>query len=123
MICDAELRQHLNLLRTQITFQYREEPHLGRMTCESLNEIPSSSGVYWVGGTTVASSGREIDSVFRVDTDSGGNLLSIYWWINEQWYEHDDDESLSALGLPKEEVFPFDWRFAVPLQHDTFHPE
>jgi len=122
MINDTELCQHLNLLRTQTSFVYHEDSRQDRMTCERPKVVPRASGVYWVGGMTVVKSGREIDSVFRVDTDSGGTLVSIYWWINGKWYKHEDGDALSALGLSKEEVFPYDWRFTVPLEEDIFHP-
>lgn len=122
MINDIELCQHLNLLRTQGSFVYHEDIQQDRMTCQHPNIIPKASGVYWVHGATVVRSGLEIDSVFQVDTDSGGTLLTIFWWINETWYKHDDEGAVSALGLSKEEIFPFDWRFTVPLEEDIFHP-
>jgi hypothetical protein len=122
MVNDAELCQHFNLLRTQRSFVFREDSKTDQLTCESPRVVPSGSGVYWISGTTVTKSGQEIVSVFRVDTDTGCTLNSIFWWIDGGWIASDDNNAMSALSLSKEDVFPFDWRFPVPLQEDIFHP-
>jgi hypothetical protein len=38
-----------------------------------------------------------------------------------KWYRHEDADALTSLGLSIEQVFPFDWRFAIPLEEDIFH--
>lgn len=121
MINDSDIRQRLNLLRDSRSFVLHELGEAGEAAVLSPTVVPRDSGVYWVGGMTVLQSGSTIESVFRADTDSGGSLVSIYWWIKGEWYAHDDEESLSVLKLSREQVFPFDWQFAVPLEHDSFH--
>lgn len=122
MITDNDMRQRLNLVRTSGSFVLQGDGSQGEANVVSMTVVPKASGVCWVGGTTIVKSGREIESVFRVDTNSGGTLMSIFWWIDGKWYKHEDADALSALGLSKDEVFPFDWRFAIPLEEDIFHP-
>ena len=122
MILDTEMCQRLNLVRTSGSFVLKEVGNEGEADVVSLKMIPKSDGVYWVGGTTVVKSEREIDSVFRVDTNTGGTLVSVFWWIDGKWYRHEDQDALTALSLSKDDVFPFDWRFAVALEEDMFHP-
>lgn len=121
MINDTEMRQRLNLVRTSGSFVLQEVGEQGDANVLSVKIVPKASGVYWIGGTTVAKSGLEIDSVFRVDTNSGGTLLSTFWWVDGAWYKHEDNEPLIVLGLSKKDVFPFDWQFTVPLEEDIFH--
>ncbi len=122
MISDTDMCQRLNLVRTFGSFVLQEVGGEGDANVISVKAVPKATGVYWIGGTTVAKSGVEIDSVFRVDTNTGGTLLSVFWWISGKWYKHEDDDALVALGLLKEEAFPFDWRFTTPLEEDIFHP-
>lgn len=122
LINDTDIRQRLNLVRTSNSFVLQEDGERGEANVLSIEVVPSASGVYWIAGKTIAKSGREIESVFRVDTDSGGTLISVFWWIDGNWYEHEDEDVPEALGLSRDEVFPFDWRFAVPLEKDIFHP-
>jgi len=123
MISNTDLVKHLNLLRTSKRFVMREIGDSGEAEVFVSPLVRSATGMYWMAGTTALSNGREIESVFHVDTDAGGELLATYWWIDDQWFKHDDKAAYVALGLTRKEVFPFDWRFAVPLEVDVFHDE
>ncbi|UUO04530.1 hypothetical protein M4951_14135 [Blastopirellula sp. J2-11] len=122
MITDTDMRQRLNLVRTSSLFVLQEYGNQEEANVVSMTVVPKASGMYWIGGSTIVRSGREIESVFRVDTNSSGTPASIFWWIDGTWYKHEDADALIALGLSKDEVFPFDWRFAIRLEEDIFHP-
>lgn len=85
------------------------------------HDVAGPPCVYWVAGETTLHSGRKLESVFRVDTNAGGSLVSVFWKVNGQWHRHDDADTLAALEMLKGEVFPFDWSLAVPLEEDIFH--
>ena len=53
----------------------------------------------------------------------GGNLTTVYWWIEGEWRTPSAGDTLAILGLRRDEVFPFDWRYAVPVENDTYHDE
>lgn len=121
MITDGELRQDLSFLCGQESWVYREMPGQSKAEVLSAKSIPKETGVYWVAGESKLHSGRKVESVFRVDTNAGGSLVSVFWRVNGQWHSHDDADTLTALGMAKDEVFPFDWSLAVSLEEDVLH--
>jgi DNA-binding XRE family transcriptional regulator len=75
----------------------------------TIGRVPSSSGIYWVSGACKLRGGRELESVFRVDTDSGGSLLAAYWWIEGRWFEQNSPDALlrkrrTSLGYTQVEL-------------------
>lgn len=116
-----ELGRRLSLVESSKVFVLKEVGGEGSASALSVSLVPNDDGIYWVGGTTKLANGRELPSVFRVDTNAAGNLLSIYWKIGSDWYEHDSEEVFSRLGIQTNEVFPFDWSYNVPLEKDAFH--
>lgn len=122
MITSKDLVQRLNLLKNSISFVLRELGSDGSANVLDPERIPANHGIYWVPGETILPSGRRLPSVFRVDTDSGGELTGTYWFIGDKWYDQQDADTLPALSLTRAEVFPYDWRFNVPLERDIFHP-
>jgi len=121
MVRERQLHQALQFLVAQDGWVMRDIPKQNKSEVLSLRLIPKSSGAYWISGNTRLRCGRDILSVFRVDTDSGGTLTTVFWKIGPNWYRHDDLDTLGALELPKEEVFPFGWSFSIPLEEDIFH--
>ena len=121
MISDNDMRQRLNLVRTARSFVLQEVGATGEANVASLSVVPKSSGIYWVPGKTILKSGRTIESVFRVDTDAGGTLVSAYWWIDGMWYAQEDVDAINAIGVSRDQIFPFDWAYDVPLEEDIFH--
>jgi len=119
MVTDSELVKVLNLPRTSPSFAYRQ------CTDDSLDVIqpsiiPKDDSTYWVAGRSTLPNGQELESVFVIE-NGGGNLVSIYWFIDDSWYASDDGDVLNALGLPREEVFPFDWQYSIPVENDVYH--
>lgn len=86
-----------------------------------LSIVPDASGVFWMHGVVLLPSGRKLDGVFVVDTDSGGELLASYWRHGDEWYSQDDVDLPAALGLSREEMFPYDYALTVPLEKDIYH--
>jgi hypothetical protein len=119
MIKDSELGKMLNLLRLSPKFIYKEAGDRGECKVVSPSSIPKSAGIYWVSGNTKIEDGRNIDSVFIIDTDSGGTLLEIYWWLDNQWHKHQDESALESLDLQKRPKF--DWSYNVKLEEDIYH--
>lgn len=118
MIENRDLIQSLNLLRTAPTFVFRE--HENRLEVVQLPRIPNDGSVYWISGESLLPVGRHIPSAFVVE-HGGGNLVAVYWWIEGKWRTPSDGDALAALGLRRDEVFPFDWRYAVPVENDAYH--
>ena len=65
--------------------------------------------------------GLPVESVFRVNTDSGGTILAAYWSIAGSWFLTDESDALKELGKSSDEVFPFDWEYNTPLSNDIYH--
>ena len=85
--------------------------------------IPADTGLYWVAGTTTVACGREVASVFIVDTDSSGELSAVFWTVEDgEWIDSQDEDAPARLGLERSEVFPFDWSYAIPLEQDASKP-
>ena len=121
MTLNSQLIQRLNLIRSSPSFVLKEIGDEGEHEVLSIKIIPKDSGNYWVGGTTKIKNGTEFDSVFIIDTNSGGSLIQVYWFINEQWFEQDSSLTLTELSLSKSDVFPYDWRYAIELEKDIYH--
>jgi hypothetical protein len=118
---DPELSKRLNLLRSSCNFVMQEVGDQGEAKLMTVPRVPPSSGIYWISGACKLRGGRELESVFRIDTDSGGSLLAAYWWIEGRWFEQDSPDALPTIGLPRDAVFPYDWTYAVPLAEDIYH--
>lgn len=121
MITEKELIQRLNLLKLSRFFVLHEIGEHGEADVLRVNKIPPNNGIYWIPGDTVLKNGVTLDSVFQVDTSSGGSVLSVYWWINGRWYDQNDIDTIEALGLARSEIFPYDWKYHIPLSVDIYH--
>lgn len=122
MKVNKDMRQRLNLLATSKNFVFKELSDDGSATLHT-PDVVANDGVYWLSGRTILPNDLSIESVFRVNTSSGGDLLEIYWKINGEWYEHDSIQTFRALGITREKAFPFDWQFNIELENDIFHPK
>lgn len=120
---DKNTIQWLNLVSSSPTFVIKvgrenEKPKIVRVASVSKND-----GEYWIAGETLFKNGMKIPSVFRVDTDTGGSLMGVYWKIKNVWWNSQNRPYVyDALELPKSELFPFDWTYSVKLDEDIFHP-
>ena len=110
------MRRRLNLLRGSPRFVIRGSRR-GVTSLLAPRVVPNADGMYWVHGVTTARSGREIESVFRLDTDSGGELYGVDWLIEGQWHESTDLEAIARPG-GSAAVLPFAYRHSVPLERD-----
>jgi hypothetical protein len=118
MAVEKDLIKTLNLLRTQPKFVLHEKEDR-TLNVLSVNRIPDGDGFYWVAGSTILRSGIEIPSVFVIDTDSGAEQYNVYWYVDGEWFQHSDSESAAnRLGIPREDIFPFSWRYHVPVEKD-----
>jgi hypothetical protein len=120
-VSDDELRRRLTLIESSKTFVLKEVGDDGTASVQTCQVIPNDDGIYWVHGKTKLKNGRELPSVFRVDTNAAGDLLSVYWLLDGDWYEHDSADTFSALGIERDDAFPFDWSYTTPLENDAFH--
>jgi len=121
MPVDNDTSRWLNLLKGSPRFVLKDNP-AGGASVVALRVVPNADGMYWIHGSTTARSGRVIESVFRLDTDSGGELCEVYWLIEGQWYDSRDPEAITRLG-GSAAVFPFAWRYSVQLERDIHHSE
>jgi hypothetical protein len=119
VIDDRELSRVLNLLRGSPTFVVRQHMD-SRLEVLQVTSVPDDGATYWVSGESQLPAGCVIPSVFVIDR-GGGDLVSIYWLIGDRWYKPSDADTLSTLGLARDAVFPFEWRYSVPVENDLFH--
>ena len=117
MPIDNETRKWLNLLQGSPRFVLKDKSDGGAKVL-SPERVPASDGFYWVHGKSVLKGGREVESVFHLDTDSGGEHYEIFWCVDGVWYSYNDPEARAKLGS-NEEIFPFDWEYSVPLADDA----
>jgi len=116
-----DLIRILNLLGGAPGFVVRIDDRTGKFTVSNPGRVPAGDGTYLVAGQSRLKGGRVIDSVFHVNTDTGGTLLGAWWKIDGHWTDHQDPEAPQALGLTRAEVFPFDWTYAVAMSDDIYH--
>lgn len=119
---DQATNQWLNLLKSSPNFAIRLGRGDDKPNVKQLSEIPKDDGLYWVFGMAMLKNGDSIPSVFEVDTDSGGSLTGAYFFIKGVWcHIGDKDEISNSLNYPLEDIFPFDWKYAIPLAEDIYH--
>ena len=121
MKLDNDLIQLLNLLQMSNDFVLHEIGENGEVEVVNPSEVPANTGVYWVYARIILKSQKHIDGVFRLDTDSGGSHLEVFWSVKDQWFRQDDSDLLSALGGNRADIFPYDWKYGVPLEEDLYH--
>jgi hypothetical protein len=121
MVDDRELVQALNLLQSSPSFVLRQCDDR-RMDVSQVALVPNDGSVYWIAGESQLPVGRAIPSVFIVE-NGGGNLIAVYWFIDKAWCKPSDPDTLAKLDLRREDVFPFDWSYAVPVENDIYHAE
>jgi hypothetical protein len=117
VITDQVLIKRLNFLRNQPEWVYRETSTSTQVLKPAI--VPDQHGFYWLAGTTITAAGVEIPSVFVVDTDAGAEQYRVYWYIDGHYYESQEFEEVARLlGVPSSNVFPFRWRYHVPVAND-----
>lgn len=119
---DPEFIKYLNLVQSSPSFVVRIEKKTGVATVSNPTVIPDKSGEYLLHGTTTLKGGRKVESIFHIDTDTDGTLRAIYWKVAKSWINSQEANAASVLALDPSEIFPFDWAFSIPLEHDIFHP-
>ena len=117
MDVDAELAKCFNFLKTNPDFVLKNTSD-GGADVLAPEQVPANDGFYWIFGRAVLSSGRELESVFHVDTDSSGELCAVFWLIDGTWESSQAPQVVDRLGGPAS-VFPVTWHFAVPLEQDV----
>ncbi len=119
MAVDDELAKSLNLLRASPSFVLRRTPGASSLDVINPTSIPNDGSDYWVAATSFLKCGRQLPTVAVIW--AGGETGKFYWFSGGRWIESDDPVTLNTLGLKHDEVFPFDWRYAVPLDADPYH--
>jgi len=114
-----DLNQRLNLLIESPKFAYRVYPD-GATEVLSPLEIPIDDLEYWVGAKITLRNGHKIDGAF-VLRNGGGEQVRIYFRINGAWKTSDNKKVPDLLSLPREEIFPIEWTYNLPVANDMFH--
>jgi len=119
----GEVARILNFFLNAPEWVQRETEQYGEIvrTVKKIAKVPNRSGIYWMHGSVILRLENKVDAVFVVDSDAGGKLLQSYWHVGNVWYAQEDPELPAALGLGREEMFPYDYMFTVPLERDSFH--
>lgn len=122
MALDAELIKWLNLLLGSPNFTIRIDKNSNKGAVRNPPVVPNDDGVYWVFGTTILASGEKIKSVFVVDTCLGGTVNATYWHTGTVWIDSQNTSAPALLGIERNDMYPYDWEYAVPLEKDVFRP-
>lgn len=118
---DSHTRQWLGLLESSPSFVIRVDEKTNQGTVKSPPMVPKNDGEYWVFGSTTLKTGQELPSVFRVQTNSGGTLLSAFWCIDGDWHDFQDPKAYKKLNTNRDDATPFDWTYSVKLEDDIYH--
>lgn len=106
-----DMVQRLNLVLMSPSFYLKELGPAGDAEVHSGPRRPKGEGVCWLAGTTTCNDGTVIPSVFRVDTNAEDSLVNVYWNIENDWFQSDEQSALEALKKSENQVFPFSWDF------------
>jgi len=118
MLIDRNLVKMLNLINDQPQFVARETKN-GAFDVLRPGVLPNNDGFYWVAGITRLRSGRELESVFVIDTDSGAEQANVFWRHGGVWYQHAEvDTLLGELHLSHGDFFPYEWKYYVKVAND-----
>jgi hypothetical protein len=117
MSLSAKLTKRCNFFPNAPEWVMREEAE--RTVVLKLTSIPSDEFLYWVGGRVILAVGTELPAVFTIA--GSGEIHQCFWLVGNEWFNQGDPALPSALGLRREQMFPYDWRLAVALDHDSYH--
>ncbi|MBW2410090.1 MAG: hypothetical protein JRF72_09860 [Deltaproteobacteria bacterium] len=117
----TEAEKRLNLIHGSPSFCLRVHPD-GAMEVLQLQEILDDGHEYWVHANVTFACGQRTSAVFCIRA-GGGEQLSIKIRINDRWFESDDPDFLEAAGLSRDQVFPIDWSYSIPVANDIYHKE
>lgn len=119
---NTEMSKWLNLVHGAPNFVIWIEKPDSDPVVQQFKIVPKNKGEFWIAGNTHLNCGKVIPSVFIVDTNSGGTLINVYWLIDNNWWDFQERPAVEMiLGLDFDEIFPFDWKYKVPLEVDIFH--
>ena len=115
-----DLAPWLDLLAESPTFvliepELPETPHISRV-----DVVPAEAGTAWVAAEITPANGSPFAAIVRADTN-GGELNGAYVKRDGTWYTLTDTNTTALLGLEASDVYPFEYRFAVPFERDHFH--
>jgi len=115
---DPELAKRLNLLQMSPSFAMRE---LADGSCQVLqmSEIPRDESVYWVAAQSTLADGSTFDTVVII-ANGGGETIKFYMHANGHWFEPADENFALEVEKQRDEIFPFDWSYSIPVSNDTY---
>jgi hypothetical protein len=117
MPLDPAIARRCNFFLNAPDWVMREQA--GKTVAVRLPGVPDDGNLYWVGGTVIAKSGIQVPAVFT--TTGRGELHASFWRVGTEWFASDDPALPVALGSDRRELWPFDYRFNVPVERDTYH--
>lgn len=116
----TQLEKRLNLIHGSPAFCLRMCSD-GSMDVLQIAEIPEDGRDYWVHATVTFACGQTASAAFLIGS-GGGSHHSIKIRANDHWFDSDAPELPERLGLTREQIFPFDWQYSVPVANDIYHP-
>ena len=119
MTVSPDIAKNLNVLRQSPAFALRETDD-GGFAVVTPSAIPDDGAIYWLAGQSRLASGASVSSVFVVG-GGGSDFIRAFWCVDDTWVQSDNPIAVELLRLPKSDVFPFDWAYAIPVTNDVFH--
>jgi hypothetical protein len=116
----TDFEKRLNLVSGSPTFAMKIRRD-GSAEVLSPKVIPRDDHEYVVAATLKLRSGQVADAVFII-ADGGATHVGIYVRVQKTWLASDDPRLPERLGVPRDEIFPFDWSYRIPVANDIFHP-
>jgi hypothetical protein len=121
MHADSELAKRLNLLRTSPSFVLRDQQD-GSQQVLSLEIVPNDDFTYWVAAQSTLADGTVLETVVVI-SGGGASTEAFYWFHDGSWYRQDENDFLTKAHKTNTDVYPFDWRYKIPVTNDPYHPE
>lgn len=119
MINDKDLIQSLNLVRGSRQFVLRCHED-GSMDVLNLGLIPKDEFTYLVYAQISLPNGLTLPSVVHI-AEGGGSTIQFYLFVGDAWYKPEDTQIPTKLNISHEEIYPFDWKYSVPVENDIYH--
>jgi hypothetical protein len=117
MALHLDLARRCNFFLNAPDWVMREEN--GRTVVLHLPRVPDDGNFYWIGGTIIVGGIENVPAVFTVS--GRDEIQASFWRANDEWFASDDPRLPEALAKERNDLFPFDWRFNVPLERDAYH--
>lgn len=82
-------------------------------------KIPLDGRKYECGGEVFLANGLDLQASFRIQKTKDPLLIedTVYTCIDGDWYKLGEKDFYAKTELEKDDIFPFEWKSDIPLDH------